>query len=159
MRLAAVLVIATALVSVTALVSMTPSAAADPVPIDTVFTDMGLFGHWALDCGRPPTSANPHVRIATPQPGEVEEIHDHGPEFSANHYRILSAERIGEDRLQVTAIFQPGTDVSQLQTLAFQVGRGTRRTLFNQPDGAAVRVRDGIVVGSGRKTPLLRKCD
>ncbi len=149
-----------ALVAMAAIVLMPnlPSAA-DPVPMEAVFTEMGLFGHWALDCAGPPSLANPHVRIATPEPGEVEEVHEHGLEFSANRYRILSAERVGEDRLQITAIFQPGTDTSQLQTLAFQVGRGTRRTLFNQPDGAAVRVRDGVVVANGRRTPLLKKCD
>ena len=31
--------------------------------------------------------------------------------------------------------------------------------MFNQPEGGAVRVKDGIAIGHGVKTPLLRKCD
>jgi hypothetical protein len=31
--------------------------------------------------------------------------------------------------------------------------------MFNQTDGGPVRVKDGIAVARGSKTPLLRKCD
>jgi len=41
----------------------------------------------------------------------------------------------------------------------FRVREGTRRTLFNQPDGGAVRVKDGIALAHGSKTPVLNKCD
>jgi len=140
------------------LASTPPTAAADAVPLDVLFGDLDLFGLWALDCRRQPTPANPHFRIGTPDPGIVEEVHDHGPQFGANRYRIVSAQRSGEDLLDVVAVFQPGTAAEERQTLVFQIGRGTRRTLFNQPEGAAVRVKDGVVVATGRNTPMMRKC-
>ena len=31
--------------------------------------------------------------------------------------------------------------------------------MFNQPEGGAVRVKDGIALARGGKTPVLRKCD
>ena len=41
----------------------------------------------------------------------------------------------------------------------FLVRKNTRRTMFNQPDGGDVRVKDGIVLASGGKTPVLKKCE
>jgi hypothetical protein len=31
--------------------------------------------------------------------------------------------------------------------------------MFNQGDGGTVRVKDGIALARGSKTPLLRKCE
>jgi hypothetical protein len=35
---------------------------------------------------------------------------------------------------------------------------GTRRTVFNQPEGGPARVRNGRVIAFGTKTPVLTKC-
>jgi hypothetical protein len=61
--------------------------------------------------------------------------------------------------LSVNVIFQPGTEVEERQKLVFAVRGNTRRTLFNQTNGGAVRVKDGIALARGSKTPLLQKCD
>ena len=50
--------------------------------------------------------------------------------------------------LSVEVIFQPGTEAEERQKLVFLVRDGTRRTMFNQPDGGAVRVKDGIALGA-----------
>jgi hypothetical protein len=55
-------------------------------------------------------------------------------------------------------IFQPGTEAEERQKLVFAVREKTRRTMFNQTDGGSVRVRDGIALARGSKTPLLHKC-
>jgi len=36
---------------------------------------------------------------------------------------------------------------------------GTRRTMVNQAKNGPLHVSDGVVVGSGTKTPVLTKCD
>jgi hypothetical protein len=56
-------------------------------------------------------------------------------------------------------IFQPGTQVEERQKLVFSVHDNTRRTMFNEGDGGTVRVKDGIAIARGSRTPLLRKCN
>jgi hypothetical protein len=72
---------------------------------------------------------------------------------------VLSAEQVSATSLSVSVIFQPGTEAEERQKLIFAVRDNTRRTLFNQADGGAVRVKDGIAVARGSKTPLLQKCN
>jgi len=127
--------------------------------VDDVFQQFGLFGTWASDCARPATPVNPHVSITRPSVGLVLEDHDLGPEFAVNRYSVLSAEQVSANSLSVSVIFQPGTEAEERQKLIFAVRGNTRRTLFNQADGGAVRVRDGIAVARGSKTPLLQKCN
>jgi hypothetical protein len=149
MRVAAVLVLAAA----------TAMPAAQTAPVDVLFQQFGLFGTWAGDCRQPASPANPHVSITTPSPGLISESHDLGPNYTINHYSMVSAERLSAEQLAVAVIFQPGTETEERQKLVFRVREGTRRTLFNQPDGGAVRVKDGIALAHGSKTPVLNKCD
>ena len=124
-----------------------------------LFEQFGLFGMWAIDCKQPAGPDNPHVRIASLESEFVQEDHDLGPDFTINRYNVLSAERLSPTRLSVEVLFQPGTDDEEKQKLIFLISEGTRRTLFNQPDEGPVRVKDGIALGRGVKTPLLTKCD
>ena len=64
-----------------------------------------------------------------------------------------------QTNVSVQVIFQPGTAVEERQKLVFSVNNNTRRTIFNQSDGGAMRVKDGIALARGSKTPLLRKCE
>ena len=149
MRIAAVLVLAFA----------TAVPAAKAAPVDELFRQFGLFGTWAPDCGQAASPANPHVSITTPSPGLVLENHDLGRDYAINRYSMLAAERISDERLSVEVIFQPGTDAEERQKLVILVRKGTRRTMFNQPDGGAVRVKNGIALAHGSKTPVLNKCE
>ena len=149
MRIAAVLMLAAA----------TVVAAAQTAAVDALFRQFGLFGAWASDCGAPASPANPHVSITVPSPGLVLESHDLGPNYTINRYSMLSAERLSAEQISVDVIFQPGIDDEERQKLVFLVRKGTRRTLFNQVDGGPVRVKDGIVVARGVKTPVLNKCE
>lgn len=135
------------------------STVARAAPADTLFQEFGLFGTWAPDCMAPAAPDNPHVSITTPAPGVALEDHDLGPNYAVNRYSMLSAERISADELSVETIFQPGTEVEERQKLVFLVRDGTRRTLFNQPDNGAVRVKDGTVLARGSVTPVLKKCE
>ena len=150
MRIAAFIVVA---------VAAAVQTAAQAAPVDALFQQLGLFGTWASDCGRPASPDNPHVNIATSSPGLVVENYDFGRDYAVNHYSVLSAERLSDDRLSVEVIFQPGTDAEERQKLVFLVHDRRRRTLFNQPEGGAVRVKDGVVLARGIKTPVLTKCE
>ncbi len=134
------------------------STSANATSVEELFQKFGLFGTWAGDCSQPPSPTNPHVSITTPTAGLVLEDHDLGPDFAINNYSVLSAEMVSETRLSVEVIFQPGSETEERQRLVFQIRDGTRRTMFNQPDGGMVRVKDGIALARGTKTPILNKC-
>src|SRR5690349_17856765 len=127
--------------------------------VEDLFRQFNLFGNWATECDGPPSPSNPHVSIVTPSAGLVLEDHNLGPDFAVNHYSVLSAEQVSTTSISVNVIFQPGTELEERQKLVFAVRGKTRRTLFNQTDGGAVRVKDGIALSRGSKTPLLRKCE
>ena len=150
MRIAAVFVLA--------LFTAVPASASDP-SVEDLFRQFALFGDWAGHCKQPATPANPRVSITTPSAGLVLESHDLGADFALNRYSVLAATRVSDTRLSVEVIFQPGSEIEERQTLVFQIRDGTRRTMFNQPIGGPVRVKDGIAVGRGSKTPVLRKCE
>jgi hypothetical protein len=134
-------------------------SSADAASVEELFQQFDLFGTWAADCDKPATPGNPRVTITTPSAGLVLEDHHLGPNFAINRYSVLSAARVSATNLSVEVIFQPGTEVEERQRLVFSVRDNTRRTLFNQPDGGTVRVKDGIALARGSKTPLLRKCE
>jgi hypothetical protein len=148
MRLAAIVVLV--------LVTLLPATAS--ASVEELFLVFDLFGNWARDCKQPATPENPHVTITMPSSGLVLEDYDLGPDFEANRYSVLSAEKLSATRLSVAVIFQPGTPNEERQKLEFVIRNGTRRTMFNQPEGGAVRVKDGIALPFHVKTPLLRKC-
>ena len=94
-----------------------------------------------------------------PSEGLILEDHNLGPDFAINRYSVVSAERASPTNLSVDVIFQPGTEVEERQKLVFSLHDNTRRTMFNQTNGGAVRVKDGIALARGSKTPLLRRCE
>jgi len=159
MRRQVVMRIVTALVFAVLAANFTALPAAAAPSIEQLFHEFGLFGNWAANCKLPATPANPYVGITMPSAGLVFEEHNLGPDFAINHYSVLAATRISAELLSVNVIFQPGTEVEERQTLVFLVREGTRRTMFNQPDGGAVRVRDGIALARGTRTPMLKKCE
>jgi hypothetical protein len=61
--------------------------------------------------------------------------------------------------LSVEVIFRPGAQNEERQKLVFLIRNGTRRTMFNQPDGGEVRVKDGVALAHRIRTPVLKKCD
>lgn len=141
--------------------AVTASAAGDSgegPPPEVVFQEFGLFGTWAIDCAVKASPANPHITISQPAPGIILEDHDLGPHNVVNRYSILAARKLSGTRLSLQVIFAPGRKNEERQKLVWRVKDGTLRTLFNQPKDGPVRVRDGVAVGYGIATPLLRKC-
>jgi hypothetical protein len=136
----------------------TSEAIASDVGVVDLFRDLGLFGTFAADCGRPAAPNNPHVSVTQESPDLVIETHFVGDQYAANHYSVRSARRLGSDRLEIKVVFVPGMQAEQLQTLEIVFGKGTRRTIFNRVDDGEIRVERGIAVANGSKTPLLKKC-
>ncbi len=155
MRIAAAL--GALLIACSAAIPHSASAAAPSV--EELFRQFDLFGNWAIDCGEPAASANPHVAITMPGDGQVQEEHDLGAEFALNRYSIEKAARLSPERLAIEVLFQPEGAEPQRQRLVLLVRKGTRRTMFNQPDGGEVRVKDGIALARHVKTPVLKKCE
>ena len=132
--------------------------AAEPGVVD-LFHTLGLFGTFAPDCSRPPAPSNPHVSVSQQTGGLVIEAHNVGAAYAANLYSVRAARRLGPNRLEIKVVFVPGTQAEEFQTLELLVGKGTRRTMLNRVDDGPVRVRRGVAVANGSKTPLLKKCD
>jgi len=134
-------------------------AALRAAPVEDVFRDFDMFGTWAVDCAAPASGSNPHVVDVMQSPGVVTESHDLGPDFAGNRYSVVSAERMSREQMAIEVIFQPGAENEQRQKLILLIRKNTRRTMFNQPEGGEVRVKDGIAVGRGLRTAVLRKCE
>jgi hypothetical protein len=126
--------------------------------VSAAFEHYRLFGEWAVNCGAAASPSNPHVLVTRPTDDIVVERHDLGPGYAVNTYRMLAAESVSPTRLSVEALFQPEGQTEQRQQLVFSVQGKTRRTLFTKVDGGPVRVKDGMAVGYGVKTPRLEKC-
>jgi hypothetical protein len=141
------------------LVALFISPAAASPSTEEVFRAFELFGSWSDNCAQPASPEHPRVTILTPSPGLVIETHELGAEYETNRYSVLSAERISATRLRVDVIFRPGTPNEERQKLEFLMRNGTRRTMFNQPPGGAVQVKNGVAVAVGVKTPVLKKCE
>lgn len=163
MRLSGAVLVCLAAFSWSAAAQTDPSAEVSKdtpeTSLEELFQKLDVLGTWAGDCTQPASPGNPRVSITVPSEGLVIEEHNIGPSFATNKYSILAAQRLPGDRIALQVIFQPGTQIEERQDLVLLVQRGTRRTLFNQPEGGAVRVKDGIAVASGRKTPVLKKCE
>lgn len=140
------------------LLSMTLAAAAEPPTPANTFRQFGLFGTWAVDCGRPASPQNPYVSDILESTGDVVEHHHLGPDYVVNRYQVVSATRISATEVALEVVFQPGSEAAQQQKLVMHVWDGRRRTLFNQPQGGEVRVNNGIALAAGVKTPTLTKC-
>ncbi len=140
------------------LLTMTLATAAAPPTAADVFRQFDLFGTWAVDCGRPASPQNPYVSDILQDTGAVVEEHHLGPNYAVNHYHVMSATRLSAGQVALEVVFRPGSEASQQQKLVMSVGHGRRRTLFNQPQDGEVRVKDGVALAAGLRTPTLRKC-
>ncbi|HEU4661569.1 MAG TPA: hypothetical protein VFS63_13000 [Pseudolabrys sp.] len=137
-----------------------PAGAAQKSPVTKVFEEFGLFGTWAADCTRAPAVDNAYATVIRPAgSGPVIEKDDAGPAAYVNRYTIVSAKRLSDDTLSVRTVYRVGSQEKQIQDQIWFVRDDRWRTLFNQPKGAAALVKDGNVVGSGIKTPILHRCD
>jgi hypothetical protein len=145
--------------SVLALLLLSVSASAQEQPgVAKLFKDYGLIGEWAIDCKAKASPENPHVTVTQDDAGNIVERHDLGDDYRANAYRVLAAKRVSPTEVSVQALFEPDSEAEQKQDLTFSVHDGTRRTVFTRVEGGPVRVKNGVAVGYGVKTPRLKKC-
>jgi len=137
-------------------------AAALPFTAEPVFRDFGLLGDWAVACDKPSSPLNPHVNVTAPGAGLIVEHHDVGTDFAPNLYHVVAARRVDSKDIEARALFRPGTENEDEQTLVIRVakdrqGTDTRRTMFNRGEDG-VRVKNGVAVRSGVKTAVLKRC-
>ncbi|MFA6266934.1 MAG: hypothetical protein WC670_14615 [Pseudolabrys sp.] len=148
------------------------SAATDPAPdsatlkapeftAEPVFRVFNLLGNWAFACDQAASPRNPHVSVTAPGGGLIVESHDVGPQFAANLYHFIAARRLDKDSLEASVLFRPGAEGEEAQTIIMRIGKAkgvaTRRTIYNRGDDG-VRVKNGVALSSGLKTPVLKRC-
>lgn len=155
---------------------LTARAATDPAPeqdqlagdaaqprytAEPVYREFGLLGDWAIDCAKAASPMNPHVGVTAPGGGLIVEHHDVGPDFAPNLYHVTAARRLDKRDVEAKALFRPGGEGEEEQTLVIRVGKvkgtDTRRTMFNRGEDG-VRVKNGVAVMSGAKTAVLKRC-
>lgn len=129
---------------------------------EPVFRDFNLLGNWAVACDQLASPLNPHVNVSAPGGGLIVESHDVGADFAPNLYHVIAAAPAGKRDVEVRALFRPGTEGEEAQTLVLRIakdkqGTDTRRTMFNRGDDG-VRVKNGVAVRSGAKTAVLKRC-
>jgi len=136
--------------------------AAPGLTAEPVFREFGLLGEWAAACDKAASPMNPHVSVTAPGAGLIVESHDVGADFAPNLYHVVAARRVDKDSVEARALFRPGTESEDEQTLVMRVakdkkGIDTRRTMFNRGEDG-VRVKNGVAVRSGAKTAVLKRC-
>ncbi len=90
------------MVVVAALVAALPfSARAQSQTVQQVFRSFGLIGVWARACDQPASldDANSHVIYALSGTDGVMLTYDNGPKYKPSFYTVLSAARMGANRL------------------------------------------------------------
>jgi len=131
------------------------SAAAQTEPIVAVLEQVGFFGTWAIRCGEPASLDNVVRSAYVSAAGEPGFSEDLGADLPQNTYRILTAQRDGDNQI-VLAI---ELNAAIRQRLTMVVDRNRIRTLANVLADGRELVRNGAVVASGGKTPWLTRCE
>ena len=133
-------------------------AAAQETPIAELFEQFGLFGSWAARCDKEPSLDNVRATISRQETDNVIEDDDPGQGYQVNRYTIVKAKKVADDQLSVEVVYRPNTKEEQRQEQIWLVRDGSWRTMMNKPKGERARVKNGVVVGTTIKTPVLRKC-
>jgi hypothetical protein len=117
--------------------------------------EIGFFGIWAIRCGESAGLDNIVRSAFVSAAGEPGFSEDLGADLPENAYRILAAQRDGENQI----VLDIELNVQMKQRLVMVVDNDRIRTLSNTlPDNREL-VRNGVVVASGTRTPWLSRCD
>lgn len=133
--------------------SVLPAPALSATPEAERLEQYGFLGEWAVRCGAPASPSNVHRRAfisASGEPGFTEWL---GENFAENVYRILAAERDGN---QVVLDIELNGKITQRLTMIREDGR--IRTLTNELGDGRVVVKNGKIVANGAPTPWLTLC-
>jgi hypothetical protein len=136
-------------------IALAPPAAADAQSLETILRDFGLLGTWAPDCGEAASPLHPRALYSVDPSGQAAMSYDPGPHAPRSAYTILSAERVGDDRLLLREEWLP--DHSRLQ-VTLRRFRGKVKVWLSRDADGKILVRDGTVVATGYVSPWMTRC-
>jgi hypothetical protein len=131
------------------------SATAKEETTISTLEEVGFFGTWAIRCDEPASLDNVVRSAYVSAAGDPGFSEDLGADLPQNTYRILAAQRDGDNQIILDIEF----NVETKQRLTMVVDGNRIRTLTNAlPDGREL-VHSGSVVATGNRTPWLNRCE
>jgi hypothetical protein len=119
--------------------------------------DFHMLGLWAVDCHRQPAPRNEHATFTKANADEVQLVNDFGVDYDNMVYRIVAAQRIGNDRVSLRQVLATDGKVV-LDVVLWKVNDKLRTWSSRVSDGSALVV-DGVVSSTnGHKTPWIGRC-
>lgn len=152
-RAASALAIVAACLSPTA---STSTLAATPAETVAILQPLGFFGTWAVHCDEPPAPQNVFRTAYVSAAGEPGFSESLGAGLSENIYRILDAQRDGDNQLVLSVELNDG--LRQQLTMVVDRERQRVRTLSNRLAEGKELVKNGAVTANGARTPWLTRC-
>jgi hypothetical protein len=134
---------------------LSSSVIAQTEPIVSTLEEIGFFGTWAIRCDAPASLENVVRSAYVSAAGEPGFSEDLGSDLPENTYRILAAQRDGDN--QIVLEIELNAQIKQRLTMVVDGNR--IRTLTNTlPDGREL-VHNGIVTATDNRTPWLNRCE
>ena len=127
--------------------------AATAAPVAETIEQFGFSGTWASDCDKPPAPDNIRRTVSTSARGDVEFVERFGDTYDPNVYEMSAARLSGKNTLILTV--QLG---DTQQELTIRKSGDRLRTMRNRASDGTIRVKDGIVVATGKSTLWLTRC-
>ena len=115
----------------------------------------GLLGWWSLRCDQPVSSNNYYYGYVVGADGRAYHERDLGDPGRNDRSEVVTAEILGDGKLQLTINF---TSISQVRTVVFTKEQGRIRAWFNSGPSGDITVRDGVFAHNNQPTPWQYKC-
>jgi len=147
----------------------TPQAAHSTVanqtarPVATADNDtvrkFGLFGTWAVDCSKPPSSGNTYEDDSPSETGYPIRTwyHTQGDRYAPTHTsEMRNVQIVGPDRLAYLDARK--SDGSLTKVILAMIGNRLRSYEAIDPKDGKTYIKDGKSVDDGKPTELFEKC-
>src|SRR5215475_9419086 len=121
-----------------ALATVLTASGANASPNADALRQFGMLGHFAVDCGRPPSIFNPHETFAVDASGAVSRSLQMGGVKGDGSFPVWNIAILGHDRLQ----YEESSNGLDFKITVLKIGNRFRSWLSVTTDGR-ILVRDG----------------
>jgi hypothetical protein len=119
--------------------------------------DFHLLGVWAIDCYRNPAPRNEHATFTKTNADEIQLVNDFGVDYDNMVYRVVAAQRVGDDRLSLRQVLT--TDGKIVLDVVLWKINDRLRTWSSRVSDGTILVADGVVSATnGHQTPWIGRC-
>jgi hypothetical protein len=113
----------------------------------------GLIGHWAAECGAPPTPTNPHVRfIASDGWGPIYQVSMGNPQVDSA-FAIRQVSLIGQDQISLSL----SLGVVNFASTILKKTNGQVRPFESTLGTGQVTIHEGLLTKTGAETQWLQQ--